>query len=664
MPPNVACEVAFTECFITDKLSLLYSIILLCRIMIYKSAFQRLKGIKLCAVNIRNAMDSTFMIRIAFLILILISCLTVYYMFGKGSQKEGFLIENTLVDFNDQGVPANPLYDEYGNPLTDGYYFTPNVSTGKWDTGAKDFKQYMLKSVPYGYVATTDKKSIVPKTNVATAVTENNIPEWRELTFAEYSQLPSSPFVGTVPPAGYFNIKQAEGKYKIAKIPVNHALLDVEKNPISTYLKYTGPYELSSLGEKDAPPSGKYKIRLVTEYNADNTPKTVVYAIADIQSKYELDKSDDTYTTLLARKSVTDAFPMWREWTFAEYSQVLSTPVGPNTPVPQGYFRIKRGDKYEIAKIPVNHRLLGPDALNPNKTYLSYSGAYQDIPGYTYRYNNQGSPDWTGEFALNTDPTTKTITMTTTPEPAPSGKYKIKLVTEYNIADNTPKKVKFVIADIPAGYVIDSSDVSQTKLVTTAAVNYDAASAKDLNFQYRPELPEENVEPDGSGNRPSMEAGVYYQFDKNGKLVEINYKESNFAPILYYMPGAYKFGSSAYVPTYEDSVYLSRETRNAQLLPGADPNSGLGGSPIINSDSQLGGFCTADKDNKQKMEEKCNAVDPASCASTTCCVLLGGEKCVSGNENGPYMTANYTDYTLTTRNKDFYYYQGKCYGNC
>jgi hypothetical protein len=64
------------------------------------------------------------------------------------------------------------------------------------------------------------------------------------------------------------------------------------------------------------------------------------------------------------------------------------------------------------------------------------------------------------------------------------------------------------------------------------------------------------------------------------------------------------------------------------------------------------------------LEEKCNAVAPESCASTSCCVLLGGEKCVSGNENGPYMTANYTDYTLTARNKDFYYYQGKCYGNC
>jgi len=605
-------------------------------------------------------MDSTFMIRIAFLILILMSCLTVYYMFGKGSQIEGFLIENTLVDFNEQGVPANPLYDEYGNPLTDGYYFAPNVSTGKWTTGAKDYKKYLLKSVPYGYVATTDKKSIVPKTNVATALTENNIPEWRELTFAEYSQLPASPFVGTVPPAGYFKIKQS-----IAKIPVNHALLDVEKNPNSTYLKYVGPYELSSLGENDVPPTGKYKIRLVKEYNDDNTPKTIMYAVADILSKYELDKSDDTYTTLLARKSVTDAFPVWREWTFDEYTQVLSTPES-STSVPQGYFRIKRGDKYEIAKIPVNHRLLRPDALNPNKTYLSYSGAYQDIPGYTYRYNNQGSPDWTGEFALKTDKETLITTMTTTPELAPSKKYKIKLVTEYNIADNTPKKVKFVIADIPAGYVLDSSDVSQTKLVTTAAVDYDAASAKDMNFQYRPELLESSTDDNAAydGAPSFMDKGVYYQFDKNGKLVEINYKESNFAPILYYMPGAYKFGSSAYVPTYEDSVYLSRETRNAQLLEDADPNFVLGGSPIINSKSQLGGFCTADKDNKQKMEEKCKAVDPASCASTTCCVLLGGEKCVSGNENGPYMTANYTDYTLTARNKDFYYYQGKCYGNC
>ncbi len=615
-------------------------------------------------------MDSTFIIRVVFLLLILISCLTVYYVFGKGSQKEGFLVENTLVDFNDQGIPTNPLYDEYGNPLTDGYYFVPNISTGKWDTGTKDYKKYLLKSVPYGFVATADKKSIVPKTNVATAITENITPEWRELTFAEYSQLPSNPFVGTVPPLGFFNIKQAEGKYNIAKIPVNHELLDAAVNPNKTYLKYVGPMQPSSLGEKDAPPPGKYKIRLVKEYNADNTPKTVAYYVADIPSKYELDASDDTYTTLLARKSVTDSFPVWREWTFDEYTQVLSSPIknyvygpgktGLDAPVPRGYFRIKRGDNYEIGQIPVNHKLLGPDSLNLNKTYLSYSGAYQDIPGYNYRYDNMGSPDWTGEFSLNAEKTALTSTI----EPAPSGKYKIKLVIQYN-SDNSAKKVKYVIADIPVGYVLDSSDTSQTTLISNVG-SYDAESAKDGNFEYRAgSVPTETPGPNSDGNTPSMEAGVYYQFDRDGKLVEVNYKESKFAPVLYYMPGAYKFGSSAYVPTYEDSVYLSRETRNAQLLtPGADPNTPLVGSPIINTQAQLGGFCTAHKDNKMKLEEKCNAVAPESCASTSCCVLLGGEKCVSGNESGPYMTANYTDPTLTARNKDFYYYQGKCYGNC
>jgi len=43
-------------------------------------------------------------------------------------------------------------------------------------------------------------------------------------------------------------------------------------------------------------------------------------------------------------------------------------------------------------------------------------------------------------------------------------------------------------------------------------------------------------------------------------------------------------------------------------------------------------------------------------------VLLGGQKCVAGNENGPTMKANYSDFLVL--NKDFYYYQGKCYGNC
>lgn len=463
-------------------------------------------------------------LRIVFLILIIISCLIVYYTFGKGTQKEGFLVEK-VVDFNDKGEPAERLLDEYNNPLTDGYYFSPVIASGKWETGAKDYKQYTLKTLPYGYEASADKKSIMPKTNVA-------------------------------------------------------ALNQDKKTP-----------------------------------------------------------------------SITDNFPEWREWSFAEYTQVTSTPIpsyvygpgktGAEVPPTPGNFKIQKGDKYEFAPIPMNHRLLGPDALNPMQTYLTYTGSYMDIPEYTYSATN------TGEYEVGS---------TTVIKAPNTGKYKIKLVSEYNLADNTEKKVKYVVADIPVGYALDSADPTFTKLISNIA-KYDA---NNTDIQYNTDPPKNDV----AGDEQPLESGIYYQFDQNGKLVEVSVSESNFAPVLYYMPGAYKFGSSSYVPTYEDSVYLSRSTRNAQLMPSANTEGGLGPAPVFNTDSQLGGFCKANKKNKQKMEEKCMATEPGSCASTSCCVLLGGQKCVAGNKNGPYMTANYTDYTIAPRNRDFYYFQGKCYGNC
>lgn len=144
--------------------------------------------------------------------------------------------------------------------------------------------------------------------------------------------------------------------------------------------------------------------------------------------------------------------------------------------------------------------------------------------------------------------------------------------------------------------------------------------------------------------------GVYYQYDQNGNMIKIENTETQFSPVLYYIPGAYKFGSSNYVPNYEDSVYLSRTTRQSQV------------APVYNTSSMLGGFCTQNKNDTALIEEKCGALDLETCASTSCCTLLGGQKCVAGNENGPRNIANYTDYSL--KNKDFYYYQGKCYGNC
>jgi hypothetical protein len=120
--------------------------------------------------------------------------------------------------------------------------------------------------------------------------------------------------------------------------------------------------------------------------------------------------------------------------------------------------------------------------------------------------------------------------------------------------------------------------------------------------------------------------------------------------IVYYQPGSFTYGASSYVPYYEDSVFLSRS------------NKAIVNAPTYVDTSAKGGFCNYYSTQPEIIEQKCNAIDSATCAATECCVLLGGQKCVSGNHNGPIMKANYNDFSIV--NKDYYYYKGKCYGNC
>jgi len=118
----------------------------------------------------------------------------------------------------------------------------------------------------------------------------------------------------------------------------------------------------------------------------------------------------------------------------------------------------------------------------------------------------------------------------------------------------------------------------------------------------------------------------------------------------YYQPGAFKYGGSTYVPTYEDSVYLSKTT----LLPTV--------STYKTESSKRSDLCSELKFQPNKLENACNNMDKNSCKNCKCCVLLGGSKCVSGNELGPTMKYNYSNYLV--QNRDYYYYNGRCYGNC
>ena len=247
--------------------------------------------------------------------------------------------------------------------------------------------------------------------------------------------------------------------------------------------------------------------------------------------------------------------------------------------------------------------------------------------------------------------------------PIPTKHYKFKLTeckikltnreNEYvtkHLPDPLPKceeegTIKYVMKQmpdpLPKGYELDKDFLVFNPTLYALSTFDSTFDATNIDTQYN-----RGDTKDAPGNN----LGVYYQFDQNGNMVQIENTEAKFSPVLYYVPGAYKFGSSNYVPNYEDSVYLSRTTRQSQV------------APVYNTASILGGFCTQDQNDISSIEEKCGALDLNTCASTSCCTLLGGQKCVAGNENGPRNIANYSDYNL--KNKDFYYYQGKCYGNC
>jgi hypothetical protein len=125
--------------------------------------------------------------------------------------------------------------------------------------------------------------------------------------------------------------------------------------------------------------------------------------------------------------------------------------------------------------------------------------------------------------------------------------------------------------------------------------------------------------------------------------------QDNLMP-LFREPGSFRDYGKTYVPSHEDSVFYSEIT-------GLPEFAAVKGTP-----EQLGGFCNQLGNDQEALEQKCNSLSTDVCASTDCCVMLGGSKCVAGNGHGPTTPSNYSDFTI--QNRDFYYFKGKCYGNC
>jgi len=181
----------------------------------------------------------------------------------------------------------------------------------------------------------------------------------------------------------------------------------------------------------------------------------------------------------------------------------------------------------------------------------------------------------------------------------------------------------------------------------------------DYSADYYDDIQKEEVCKPGSSLSPEeREAICDNPYGNSAQLIT----EINSSPItsssevllmdtnpLYYEPGTVLYGGSGYIPSYEEAAY------NNDFKFKDQP------TVIENSNYQNEGFCKA-SDTFGNIEQKCNVLSKDICASTSCCVLVGGEKCVQGNENGPTKKMIYSDTTI--KNRDAYYYQGKCYGNC
>lgn len=131
---------------------------------------------------------------------------------------------------------------------------------------------------------------------------------------------------------------------------------------------------------------------------------------------------------------------------------------------------------------------------------------------------------------------------------------------------------------------------------------------------------------------------------------DASFNDQIYIPKSYYTSGAFPYGPATWEPSYADSVYLSKTTNEYTMLP------------VISTQLLQRGFCAEKDTDKEKVEQICKQLGTDVCSSTSCCVLLGGTNCVSGDRGGPTYKANYSDPYL--QRKDFYYYQGKCYGNC
>jgi hypothetical protein len=517
----------------------------------------------------------------------------------------------------DNGIsdPKNPLSPMDPGP---GFY--------AFNVGTIDAPQWKRKSVPYGYRRDPeDPSKLVPVSESAIATATPGLNDV-ELIAPPFLQIPGALYTGSGADYGLDKKPPASGFYKIRVI---EKTTDPGPNKKYIWKKYDYANERFFVFFNNTS-ANELNTGKLYKWNVKQWAK-----IDDVNAQDETNKQDE-----IKKDNIEGEFTVSTKRYYYTQANSGGTPQYYNIvyyqkTIPNGYV----ADRKELIETNINPGTILYDSDPTQNTFSDFERKYTKLV-YQAPEIPKSEIEKVGKLPKI--------------EPKPSEFVAITFEDGYfiiNFRGDFYKKL------IPNGYDISSNDPEAEYkkpplLNTYTPLKYNpnfTPEKYDSKFTYDAKNTDRKYRDESYGKTDDANMGKYWMFDEEGKLIEVN-TEMNKSPILYYIPGAYKFGASNYVPNYEDSVYLSRTTRESQL------------APVVNTASQLGGFCSQYATNTAALEEKCAAQDLNACASTSCCVLLGGQKCVAGNENGPKNPASYTDYSLM--NRDFYYYQGKCYGNC
>jgi hypothetical protein len=100
---------------------------------------------------------------------------------------------------------------------------------------------------------------------------------------------------------------------------------------------------------------------------------------------------------------------------------------------------------------------------------------------------------------------------------------------------------------------------------------------------------------------------------------------------------------------------LNEEPRQKKLLQVVTVEALSTSIPMSKSQA----FCDVHKGSSGSLDESCDRLTRGNCDDTSCCVWTSNQKCAAGGVDGPTFNTNTNG---KTKQLDYYYFQGKCYG--